>query len=112
MSDVRCEMPLGMSPSELSERAMIFALRILKFAEALPRTAAGRNVADQVVRSACSVAANYRAAQRSKSRADFKNKIAIVLEKRTKRRSGSSWPGAEVWYAPREPGISGAKPKS
>lgn len=64
----------------MCERTMAFALRVMRMAESLPRGAAARNVAGQVVRSACSVAANYRAAQRAKSRADFANKIAIVLE--------------------------------
>jgi four helix bundle protein len=69
-----------MTPYELSERLMQFALRVIRMVEALPRTAAGRTISDQLVRSACSAAANYRAAQRGKSRADFSNKIAIVLE--------------------------------
>ena len=59
---------------------MEFALRVIRMAESLPKTVAARNAANQIVRSACSVAANYRAAQRAKSRADFSNKIAIVLE--------------------------------
>jgi four helix bundle protein len=70
----------GMSPEELRERTMRFATRILKLADALPKTASGRAVAGQVARSGCSVAANYRAALRGKSRADFINKITIVLE--------------------------------
>jgi four helix bundle protein len=53
---------------------------VLKFADALPNTASGRTVSDQVARSGCSVASNYRAALRGKSRADFVNKITIVLE--------------------------------
>ena len=65
----------------MCERTMMFALRVMRMAESLPKTPAARNVAGQIVRSACSVAANYRAAQRAKSRADFANKIAIVLEK-------------------------------
>ena len=69
-----------MTPSEMNERTMAFALRVMRLAESLPKTVAGRNIASQIVRSACSVAANYRAAQRSKSRADFSNKVAIVLE--------------------------------
>ena len=39
-----------------------------------------RTIANQIARSGCSVAANYRAALRGKSRADFVNKITIVLE--------------------------------
>ena len=59
---------------------MKFAVRVLKMADALPKTASGRTVANQVSRSGCSVAANYRAALRGKSRADFINKITTVLE--------------------------------
>lgn len=59
---------------------MQFAVRVLKLADALPKTASGRTVANQVSRSGCSVAANYRAALRGKSRPDFINKITIVLE--------------------------------
>src|SRR5436309_1693072 len=70
----------AMTPADMNERAMAFALRVMRMAANLPRTVAARNVAGQIVRSACSVAANYRASQRAKSRADFSNKIAIVLE--------------------------------
>jgi four helix bundle protein len=69
-----------MTREELKERTMKFAIRVLKMAEALPKTVSGRTVASQVARSGCSVAANYRAALRGKSRADFINKITIVLE--------------------------------
>src|SRR3954471_8982322 len=69
-----------MNPNELKERTIEFAVRVLKFADALPNTASGRTVSNQVARSGCSVAANYRAALRGKSRADFVNKITIVLE--------------------------------
>jgi four helix bundle protein len=69
-----------MNPNELKERTIEFAVRVLKFADALPNTASGRTVSNQVARSGCSVASNYRAALRGKSRADFVNKITIVLE--------------------------------
>jgi four helix bundle protein len=69
-----------MTPKELQERTMQFAVRVLKFADALPKTVSGRTVANQIARSGCSVAANYRSALRGKSRADFINKITIVLE--------------------------------
>jgi four helix bundle protein len=69
-----------MNPSELNERTMEFAVRVLKMADALPKSVSGRTVANQVGRSGCSVAANYRAALRGKSRADFVNKITTVLE--------------------------------
>lgn len=69
-----------MTAKDLEERTMQFALRNLKLAEALPRTVAGKTVANQVARCSCSVAADYRAALRGKSRRDFVNKITIVLE--------------------------------
>ena len=69
-----------MTPAELKERTIQFAVRVLKLADALPNTASGRTVANQISRSGCSVASNYRAALRGKSRADFINKITIVLE--------------------------------
>lgn len=69
-----------MTTIELKERTVQFAVRVLKLADALPKSASGRTVANQVAKSGCSVAANYRAALRGKSRADFVNKITIVLE--------------------------------
>ncbi len=69
-----------MNALELQERTMQFALRVLRFVEALPKTLTGRTIAKQVARSGTSVAANYRAARRCKSRGDFINKITIVLE--------------------------------
>jgi four helix bundle protein len=69
-----------MTKDELCVRTKDLALRILKMVDALPRSTAARTMGQQIVRSSCSVAANYRAALRGKSRADFINKIAIVLE--------------------------------
>ena len=69
-----------MNPAELKERTLQFAIRVLKLADALPNKPSGRAIAGQVSRSGTSVAANYRAALRGKSRADFINKITIVLE--------------------------------
>ena len=69
-----------MNPSELKERTLKFAVRVLKLADALPNKPSGRTIANQVARSGCSVASNYRAALRGKSRADFINKITTVLE--------------------------------
>jgi len=69
-----------MTSDELKERTMGFALRVVKMVEALPDSVAGRTVARQIVRCATSVAANYRAALRAKSDADFINKVTIVLE--------------------------------
>jgi four helix bundle protein len=63
---------------DLKRRTKAFALRILKLVDALPKTTAGRALASQIVRSGTSVAANYRAACRARSTADFIAKLGIV----------------------------------
>lgn len=69
-----------MSEHDLRKRTKAFALRILKLVDALPKTTAGRALASQIVRSGTSVAANYRAACRARSTADFIAKMGIVEE--------------------------------
>jgi four helix bundle protein len=69
-----------MSETDLKKRTKAFALRILKLVDALPKTMAGRALASQIVRSGTSVAANYRAACRAKSPADFIAKMGTVEE--------------------------------
>ena len=53
---------------------------VIKICEGFPKNAAGFETAKQVIRSAGSVGANYRASVRAKSAADFVYKIEIVLE--------------------------------
>ena len=65
---------------DLKKRTKAFALRILKLVHALPKTTAGRALASQIVRSGTSIAANYRAACRAKSTADFIARMGIVEE--------------------------------
>src|SRR6267378_3651828 len=65
---------------DLKKRTKAFALRILKVVDVLPKTTAGRALGSQIVRSGTSVAANYRAACRAKSTADFIAKMGIVEE--------------------------------
>lgn len=67
-----------MDEQELKDRTKQFALRVIKLVEALPRTTAGRAIANQLVRSGTSVGANYRAACRSRSKPEFVAKIGIV----------------------------------
>ncbi len=62
------------------QRTVDFALRAMEASEAMPASPKGRNIADQLCRSATSVAANYRAACRAKSRADFISKMGTVEE--------------------------------
>ena len=66
--------------ADLKARTKRFALRVMKLVDALPRTIQGRAIANQIIRSATSVAANYRAACRARSRAEFIAKIGIVEE--------------------------------
>ena len=69
-----------MNEIEMKNRTKQFALRILKMADALPTNRSGNAIANQIIRSGTSVAANYRALCRAKSRADFINKTSIVEE--------------------------------
>jgi four helix bundle protein len=68
------------SKAELLTRTKAFALRILKLVDHLPRTTSGRAIGNQLVRSGTSVGANYRAACRARSRAEFAAKLGTVLE--------------------------------
>ncbi len=69
-----------MNAEELKARTKQFALRVMKLIDALPNTVAGRTVANQLMRSASSVGANYRAACRGRSSAEFVAKLSIVVE--------------------------------
>jgi four helix bundle protein len=69
-----------MTPDQLKARTKQFALRVIKPIAALPKTIEGRAIANQLVRCGTSVAANYRAACRARSRAEFVAKMGIVLE--------------------------------
>lgn len=57
-----------------------FALRVLKLVAALPKTVAGRAIGGQLVRSGTSVGANYRAACRGRSKAEFVAKMGTCEE--------------------------------
>ena len=69
-----------MKEYDLKKRTKQFALRIMKLVNALPRTMAGRNISNQLFRSGTSTAANYRAACRARSRAEFISKLGNVEE--------------------------------
>jgi four helix bundle protein len=64
----------------LKARCKAMALRVMKVVGRLPSTIPGRVIADQLMRSASSVAANYRAACRARSKAEFVSKLSIVVE--------------------------------
>ncbi|MFL6536607.1 MAG: four helix bundle protein [Chthoniobacterales bacterium] len=69
-----------MTSDELKARTKVFATRVFRLVDALPKTIQGKAVANQIIRSATSVAANYRAACRARSRAEFAAKIGLVEE--------------------------------
>ncbi len=71
---------LQMTERDLIERTKQFALRVIKLVGALPRTIEGRAIASQLMRSGTSVAANYRAACRARSKAEFIAKVGTVEE--------------------------------
>lgn len=69
-----------MDQNELKTRTKQFALRILKLTAALPKTDEARVIRNQLARSGTSVASNYRASCRARSRAEFIAKIGTVIE--------------------------------
>ena len=64
----------------LQARTKKFHIDVIRLCNDFPRTASGFEIAKQILRSAGSVGANYRASSRAKSKADFINKIQIVIE--------------------------------
>jgi len=64
----------------LKDRTKNFALRVVKVVRSLPSSNEGRLLGNQLLRSGTSVAANYRAVCRARSRAEFLAKLAIVIE--------------------------------
>ena len=65
---------------EMKSRTKEFALRVIRLVQALPRGQMADILGKQLLRSGTSVGANYRAACRAKSRADFISKMGIVEE--------------------------------
>ncbi len=69
-----------MKKPDLLDRTQNFGVRILNLVEHLPSTKSSNVIASQLLRSATSIGANYRAVQRAKSSRDFINKLKIVEE--------------------------------
>ncbi len=69
-----------MNKDDFKLRTRRFALRAIKLVEALPRSRSADVIARQLLRSATSVGANYRAACRARSTAEFLSKMGIVEE--------------------------------
>lgn len=63
---------------DLERRTKLFAVRVIDFVSSLPRSMTSDVLTRQLLRSATSIGANYREANRGVSRADFSNKIGTV----------------------------------
>jgi four helix bundle protein len=69
-----------LNKEELKLRTKCFALKVIEIVEILPKGRTSEILSKQLLRSATSVGANYRAACRAKSTADFISKMGIVEE--------------------------------
>lgn len=65
---------------DLEDRLIAFAVRVIRVAEALPKTPVGNHIRGQLARSGTSPAPNYGEAQSAESRGDFVHKLKIVLK--------------------------------
>jgi four helix bundle protein len=79
---LRMQLPEGPLARQLAmrDRTRDFALETARLCESIPSTMTARHIAGQLLRCSTSVAANYRAACRSRSRKEFIAKIGVVLE--------------------------------
>lgn len=64
--------------SELEERTIAFAVLVIEFVSSMPRSDAASVVGRQLLRSATSIGANYREANRAESKADFIHKTSLA----------------------------------
>ena len=69
-----------MNPEEFKKRTRAFAIRVVRLVESLPSSGTASIMGKQLLRCGTSVGANYRAACRARSRADFVSKMGIVEE--------------------------------
>jgi four helix bundle protein len=67
-------------PEALRDRTKKFAMRVIRLFQHLPRSTEAQVLGKQLLRAATSVGANYRAAGRARSKAEFVAKIGIVVE--------------------------------
>jgi four helix bundle protein len=71
---------ITMDAEEFKKRTKAFAIRVVRLVEALPNAKAAESIGKQLLRCGTSVGANYRAACRARSKADFVAKMGIVEE--------------------------------
>ena len=65
---------------QVRDRLKLFALKILKLSEMIPETTSGKVINYQLTKSGTSVYANFRAAMRGRSKAEFFSKLSITVE--------------------------------
>jgi four helix bundle protein len=88
---------------DLEERTRRFAVLIIKLAVGLPANIEANVIRNQIVKSGTSIGANYREANRSRSRADFRNKIRICESEAGETQywleiiNGMNWPAKDKW---------------
>ncbi len=73
-------MPDAAKSNELERRLIDFAVRVIKVADSLPKSPAGKHIAGQLLRSGTSAAPNYAEARGAESTADFIHKLKIALK--------------------------------
>jgi four helix bundle protein len=69
-----------MTPRELEDRLIVFAVNIIRLSDGIKPSIGGRNLAEQIVRSSSSTALNYGEAQSAESGRDFVHKLGICLK--------------------------------
>ncbi|MBM4032777.1 MAG: four helix bundle protein [Planctomycetes bacterium] len=69
-----------MTEQEMMKRTKQFALRVIRLVGALPRSILGKAIGGQLIRSGTSVGANYRAACKARSKAEFIARLGTVEE--------------------------------
>jgi len=69
-----------MTPRELEDRLIVFAVNIIRLSDGIKPSIGGKNLAEQIVRSSSSIALNYGEAQSAESGRDFVHKLGICLK--------------------------------
>lgn len=71
-------MKTNSKPYNLEERTLEFSKQIIQLCKKLPKNTINFKMIDQLIRSATSIGANYREANETDTKKDFKNRIRIA----------------------------------
>ena len=80
MENVKFTISNPKTKKDLSDRLLDFVVSIIKIADKLPNTVAGRHVGGQLIRAGTSSGSNYEEACGAESRSDFVHKMSVVLK--------------------------------